>query len=280
MDQLAVIGHLDKIATIVRRGGLQRLTRLGRNVVKTLLREGVSARFEDIFISAPIELRGFLSRVQAGRFEPFMSRLYKESVTMNSTVLDIGACFGYYTLLAAKAGAKVYAFEPDLEVFHYLTANIQKNNFAEAVVAISKAVSNKAGTMSFFVHEDDRSQNSLFDDAGHGRIVRQIETLSLDEFLPEGLPVDVIKMDIEGAELQALAGMEKTLSHPCKTTLFIECNPVSLRLGGSSPGALLRRLENFGFRVWIIDEQEGRLFPAVGQLEALKKYVNLYCVQS
>jgi FkbM family methyltransferase len=280
VDQLAVIGQLDKIATIVRRGGLQRLTRLGRNVVKSLLREGVTANFENLFISAPVELRGFLSRVRAGRFEPFMSRLYKESLTMNSIVLDIGACFGYYTLLAAQLGAKVYAFEPDLEVFHYLAANIHKNNFDESVVAISKAVSDKAGAMSFFVHEDDRTQNSLFDDAEHRRIVRQVETLSLDEFLPEGLPVDVIKMDIEGAELHALAGMEKTLSYPCKTTLFVECNPVSLSLGGSSPGTLLRRLENLGFRVWIISEEEGRLVPAGGQLETLKKYVNLYCVQS
>src|SRR3990170_7475858 len=141
MDEVALLERFEKVAAFMRRGGLHPLTRLGRNVAERLLRSELSINFDDMHMSAPIALRGFLYRVRGGRMEPYMSRLFKEAVRPDSVVLDVGACLGYYTLLAAKRGAKVYAFEPDESVFRFLLANIQKNNLSDRVIAVPKAVS-------------------------------------------------------------------------------------------------------------------------------------------
>jgi FkbM family methyltransferase len=258
---------------------LHRLTRVGRHFTKGLLRNDVSLVFDDLHISAPIELRGFLYEIEAGRMEPFMSELFEEAIQPNQVVLDIGACVGYYTLLAARGGAKVYAFEPDAEVFPYLVANIQKNGFDDHVVAVSKAVSDQSGVLPFFIHEN-KQRNSFYDNVEDVRGQVRVDTVSLDDFFDDRTNANVIKIDIEGAELDALSGMQRILAQAENVKLFVECNPASLRLAKSGPQELVRRLEEFGFRVSTIDEQSRRLVPIDETIEGLKKHINLLCVRN
>jgi len=278
MDQLVILQNLEKVARIMRTGGLHPLTRLGRRFVKSLLTENLSVNFDSLKMSAPIELRSFLYQVREGCMEPFMSQLFNHVVGSKSVVLDIGACLGYYALLAAKQGAKVYAFEPDLNIFTFLLANIQKNGFEDRVVAISKAVADRRGTMPFFIH-DCAVRNSFFDNSGDVTDTVQVDTVSIDECFDATANVDVIKMDIEGAELGALSGMKQLLANRRDLKLFVESNPSSLRFAGNSPQELLWRLRDLGFGVMIIDEQNRRLAPVFEDTEALKSRINLYCVR-
>jgi FkbM family methyltransferase len=275
MDKITFLKSLDRSAAIMRRVGFHPFTRLGRHLFKRLLKD-LSVDFDGLRISGPIELRGPLYQMRDGQMEPLMSSLFKDAVKPGAVVLDLGASLGYYTLLAANHGAKVYAFEPDYATFLYLVANIQRNGFTDRVTAVSKAVSDKTGIASFLLH-DSPVLNSLFDASGEVKTTIPVECTTLDEFLDEAVVVDVIKMDIQGAELHALKGMERTLAHASThLAIFVECWPQGLRLTGGSAGALIRQLRELGLTIMVIDEQNRRLSPVDSDIESVK-YVNLYC---
>lgn len=85
----------------------------------------------------------------------------------------------------------------------------------------------------------------------------------------------MVKIDVEGAELRALRGMERTIERS-RPELFVEWNPGALRLAGAGPDSLPRRLEEIGYRVELIDEERRRLAEPV--FPPGKTYVNLRCV--
>jgi FkbM family methyltransferase len=279
MNQIMLLQSLDKLAAVMRARGLRPITRLGRHLVKLLLKGNLSINLNDLHISGPIELRGQLYGILTSKMEPFMSKIFKDTVKSNMVVLDLGACLGYYSLLAAKAGAKVYAFEPDQRLFPYLVANIERNGFIDDVIAVPKAVSNKTGVIPFFLH-DCPELNSLFDASGEVNQTVPVECITLDEFLDEAVVVDLIKMDIQGAELHALKGMERTIARASShLTVFVECWSQGLSLTGGSAGVLVERLRELGFNVMIIDERNFCLTRVGANIES-EKFVNLYCTYS
>jgi hypothetical protein len=104
-----------------------------------------------------------------------------------------------------------------------------------------------------------------------------VRATTADTVLAEAGPLSAVKIDVEGAEPRALAGMRRTLERAGPgLRLFIECNPDALRRAGSSPEALLEQLTGLGFRVQVIDEEAARLV-APGDLGAVAGYVNLIC---
>jgi FkbM family methyltransferase len=278
MNQLAILENLERVAGVMRRGGLHRFTRLGRSFIKTLLKEELSVSFDNLSLSGPMELRGQLYQVRSGRLEPLMSQLFRKAVSPNSVVLDVGACLGYYSLLAAKYGARVYAFEPDPTILPYLMTNITKNSFQDRIVTVSKAVSNAKGLMPFFLH-DCAALNSLFDRSGEVKQTVQVELITIDEFLGDSVQVDIVKMDIQGAELYALEGMERMIRFANRPlTMFVECWPQGLNMSGGSATLLVNRLKDLGFTTLIIDEHNRCLAPIDYDIDSVK-YVNLYCVR-
>lgn len=277
MDQVVLLERLEKVAAIMKKGGLHRLTRLGRNVAESVLGSDLTVQFDDLHMSAPIGLRGFLYRVRRASMEAYMSKLFLDAIRPNSVVLDVGACVGYYTLLAAKRGAKVFAFEPDANVFKFLVENIRQNNLSERVVAVSSAVSSTTGTTTFFIN-DDPVLNSFFANSGAVKHIVEVNTTTIDEFIDKRTTLDVVKIDIEGAELGALAGMQQTLARSKELTMFVESNPDCLRSAGHSPQELITRIEGLGFHVMRIDERNARLCPIL-DTETLTRTVNLYCTR-
>ena len=124
------------------------------------------------------------------------------------TVYDVGANVGFYTLLASVVtgdNGKVFSFEPVPRNINYLKQHIKINTLANVSV-IEKAVSDKIQKLNFSL--------SINPSMGHlseeGEIV--VETITLNEFIKQGNPLpDIIKMDIEGAEYDALVGAKELL---------------------------------------------------------------------
>ncbi len=279
MGKLTILRTMDNLAGRLRSLGLHSLTRTGRHLLKLLGMGDLSVKFHGLDMRGPIELRGHLYQVRAGKMEPFMSSLFLNRVKPHSVVLDIGACLGYYTLLGASRGARVYAFEPDPRIFPYLVANIEYNGFIDRVVAVPKAVSHKAEVASFYL-DDCPVLNSLFDASGEVKGRVPVETIAVDEFLDEKVVVDIVKVDVQGAELHVLKGMEQTISRAGDgLAMFVECWPRGLRMTGGSASMLVERLGMLGFKVSVIDEQRRHLIPVDSGIESVK-YVNLYCVRS
>ena len=226
----------------------------------------------------------YLARLRQGRAERFTAQLFREHVRPGMAVVDVGAYLGYYTLLGARGTGptgRVHAFECDPVNHRFLLHNLRLNGFREAVVARSAAVSDRAGSLPFFVRGGDLSVGSLWQETGAKAVV-EVASTTLDQELG-GQPVDVLKMDIEGGEPRALEGMKATIAASPNLVMFVECNPNALAASGSSAVQLIEGLRDLGFDMSEIDEKRRECRPIAETLVAdetaddPKFSVNLYC---
>jgi FkbM family methyltransferase len=273
---LAFLRRLDRSAT-PRITGFHTLTRAARRVVGTLLGDR-TVRFDGLRMCGAVRHRSHLLRVGRGAFEPFTTGYVKSLVKPGMVVLDIGAYLGYYTLLAARAGARVYAFEPDPVTFSYLTRNARDNGVADRVTLLPLAVASRAGRAPFHLAELPES-NSLFASSSSLRTI-EVECVSLDDILDPGLTVDFIKIDVEGAELDVLQGMTRLLDRTRhRLVMVVECNARRQRAAGRSVRELIERLRDLGFAVMMRDRRRGRwTLPDIARVEAAHS-VNLFCTR-
>jgi len=146
-----------------------------------------------------------------GSYEWDKRQVFEATIQPGDVVFDVGANVGFYTLLAAKLvgnTGRVFAFEPAPRNLHYLRQHLALNRVRNAAIW-SVAVADRSGTLSF-----DAGPNSHM-----GRISTSgeftVQAVSLDELVThEDLPPpNVIKMDIEGGEVQALVGARTVLTN-------------------------------------------------------------------
>jgi len=279
IDQITLLEKLDKFAGVCRRLGLSGLPPAGKSFLKPLIGNRLSVHVDGFDITASVEHRHYLQALRRGEVESLMANLFASVIRRGMVVLDIGAFVGWYALLAArKVGdeGKVYAFEPDPRNFELLNENLRLNRVDSRVVRLPRAVSDKAGEQQFFLHGGDQSRSSLIASGGADKST-SVTTVVLDDFLERNLTVDVIKMDIEGGEVNALRGMRETLARAAPTIkLFVECNPGSLQYAGESAQSLIAELRQLGFSIFVIDELKPGLKPVDSTIETAK-YVNLFC---
>lgn len=153
------------------------------------------------------------------------------------TFLDVGANIGAHTLMAAskiKTG-KIFSFEPSLKALKYLKENIKINKLTKVVTIIDKVVSNKDGFEKFMFgkhSEIDRIEEN--EDKLHR--IKTIPSITLDKFLNKYKInyVDLIKIDVEGAELKVLEGLKNYLSKGKVGLIIFEINSNSKNYGYTS----------------------------------------------
>jgi FkbM family methyltransferase len=149
-------------------------------------------------------------------FEKNPRELFCASIVPGSTVLDVGANIGIYTLLAAKRGARVFAIEADPRNLEMLRHHVHENGFDDRVTVFPVAVSDREGEVTLFRFGGNCGHSNLFEGTDPARVpCRTIDSLDLP-------PIDICKMDIEGSELSALRGMEATLERSPRMSLLIE----------------------------------------------------------
>ena len=155
--------------------------------------------------------------------------LWAQLVDRARTVFDVGANIGLYTLLAAarlQGRGAVHAFEPNNEVFAWLTRNAERNRLDNAHLS-QIALSNLDGQASFFIPKNRAWTNgSLIEGFTDRADTVGIETMRVDTYCQKhGIGnVDLIKIDVEGAELKVLSGMGELL-HKWKPDLICEVLP-------------------------------------------------------
>jgi FkbM family methyltransferase len=222
-----------------------------------------------------------------GNYEPFETELLKQHVRRGDVVLDVGANIGYYSLLFARLvgpEGKVFAFEPDPTNFGLLTRNVRRNGYAN-VVAVPAAVGDRTGKLRLYLCEDNRGDHRTYD-SGDGRPSVEVDVVRLDDYLKDfERPVAFVKMDVQGSEPAALAGMDGLLRRNPRLKLATEFWPFGLHRSGSSAEGFLRALAGHGFALQVIDEAGQRVAPA-DWAELLRTYVvekqnytNLLCVR-
>jgi len=127
-------------------------------------------------------------------------------------VLDCGAHIGVFTASALAGGAgRVVAIEPDARNLECLRRNFSREIAAGRVIVVPKGVWSEEKTLTLFAGAENSGMNSVIENQGAGRT--EILVTTIDKLVRElGLPrVTYIKMDIEGAEREALKGAVDTL---------------------------------------------------------------------
>lgn len=275
-DRVALLQRLDAAARVLRRAGLAPATRVGRELARRVLRGGLRIRWDDFLVCGGIEHRGYLASLRAGRREPGTLARFREMVPPGGLVVDVGAYLGVYTLVAARLVGptdRVVACEADPRTLPWLHRNVERNGFQDRVVILEAAVSDRSGRAAFFLNDGDASASSLAVRRPRARRI-EVRTVALDEALADLLPVDVMKIDVEGAEPRVLRGAARTLARSPRATLILEMNPRALHASGSSPEDLLEILASQGFIPTAIDEASGELCNLPDSWAGVK-YVNL-----
>lgn len=164
------------------------------------------------------------------------------------TVVDIGANVGYFTRrLAGRVGGngRVYAFEPDPENFARLKRRL---SHCPNTVLSNAAASDVTGRGQLHVSPDLNVDHRIYD-AGAGRDVLSIQVTTLDDAIPENLKVDVIKIDVQGAEWRVLAGAQAVLAKNPHVVIVMEFWPHGIAASGHDPARMLDDIENLGFSI-------------------------------
>jgi FkbM family methyltransferase len=283
---------------------LFRLFWRNRNVIEI---QG-SKMYVNVFDPDPSMRRTFRAYAINKVHEESTTALFCKIVKEGDVVVDLGANIGYFTLLAAKLvgkKGKVYAFEPEPRNYQYLIRNIQLNGY-DNVVALQRAVADKPSTVKLFICPYDTGHHTIQkydgieayrpDFVDKKKEFVEVEQVCLDDFL-RGITtkINVIKMDVEGAEMLALAGMEQLIRDNKNLIMLIEFFPLLIKEMGQSPEEFARRLlEDFHFKMFVVEHDysmkdriagEGQLLISnVDQLMRLCKerndHFNLYLEKS
>ena len=238
--------------------------------------------------------RGFRNTFQEyiirNGWEELTTKMFKEGINKGDVVLDLGANVGYYSLLAAQLvgkEGKVYSFEPEPKNFSVLLKNIELNGY-DNIVPVQKAVSDTSGKITFFLHNRDTGAHTIYQpEPGERQFTEsiEVETVTLDEFLNgKENHVNVVKVDVEGAEMAVLTGMKNMIKENQDLKMFIEFHPPGIKRRGDSSSVFARQLlEDYGFSVLAIgDYKKGKKYLRITNTEELinfckgGKTVNLF----
>lgn len=234
------------------------------------------------FRTMPDDPFWFRLELLTGRHEAETTAQLRQLLRPGMVVLDVGAHVGYYTRLASQLvgeTGQVIAFEPHPRNHHYLEDNTRKRpNVTRLQVALAEAegtaelhdylMMSASGSLHYdeAMREVQMAQLSEADIAPRiGRDFQPqtytVRTAPMDALLQErGIAqVDVIKMDIEGAEIGALRGMPRTIQQSDSLALVMEYNPLGLQAFGHDPVAALREVLAMGFSQFAVIEADGTL---------------------
>jgi FkbM family methyltransferase len=193
-----------------------------------------------------------------GYYEPPVTRLMQRRLHAGGAMVDVGANWGYFSLLAAAAvgtAGHVIALEPDPRQFRALDSNIQLNGFTH-VRAIREAAAATAGRALLLGYPEDAANRGV-SRLGQGFSDRpsfEVDCATVDRVASTLPRVDAIKIDVEGAEIDVLRGMGDGLASHRYRSIFLELHPEQLADRGESVDGCLHLLLDAGYRGWTIDQ--------------------------
>lgn len=210
----------------------------------------------------------FQHNIVYGYYEPDVRSVINEILSTGDIFVDIGANIGYLTAVAASrvgAAGRVFAFEPNPEVFHLLTDNVKLNTH-DNVQLVNMAASDTVGFATLYCGVES-ALSTLQENTGllQVKTTAQVATVRVDDFLRsqniELSVVKLIKIDTEGHEFKVLQGLKETLSLG-SASFVIENNYIAQKTLNVN---FQRICEEFffcnGYMVyWIESKEKGKLF--------------------
>ncbi len=195
------------------------------------------------------------------------------------TFLDVGANQGLYSIVAGrklKGSGAVIAFEPSPREHERLELHFRLNGMASSACAEMLALGAASGRENFFqVAAGDTSRNGLRAPASDDPVTEiSVESMTLDEYADlRGLTrVDLIKLDVEGGEMDVLGGASNVLLK-FRPVLLCELLDAATAPWGYAAREIVRILDGLGYR-WFDVNDDGSLAPHVLRSEypAIENY--------
>lgn len=180
-------------------------------------------------------------------------------------IFDIGANAGYYAIHFARLFneiKEIHAFEPIPETYETLVHNVAINGLSEKIRTNNLALGNRSGEATFYLPDFSgscaASLQNLHPEECNQKITTKITTL--DQYCESKnlTQIDLIKIDVEGAEYFLLEGALETLKK-FKPTLFVEILRKWSRQFGIEPNQTIQQLTTLGYHCWTVEE--GQLVP-------------------
>ncbi len=194
-----------------------------------------------------------------GKVEPAVQRALLQWLRRGMVFYDIGANIGFFTLIAAsivRNEGKVFSFEPEPELVPRLKEHIDRNGFSN--VSVVQAGLWSATRRAMFVRADpgmspDRGTGSLAPDKSEENSV-SVPCIALDDFVRDSPPPDLIKCDVEGAEVEVFEGAPRLLAgHRPVVLCEVHSDANGRRLGGL--------FERYGYELHSLDENHLLALP-------------------
>lgn len=215
--------------------------------------------------------------LEAGELERGTRLLIERILQAGSTFIDAGANLGLHTLAAARAmrgEGRVIAFEPFDQTRQLLEKSVWINGHAKLVEIHGVALSNQDGQMPLHLGATS-GHHSLYaldgsDDHPSGKTV-MVPLRRLDDMIAPGIMPTLIKIDVEGAELEVLEGARTVFAANPDVALIVEFGPSHLHRRGQHTETWLHAFTALGFEYRAIDPDSGRLHASSpAQLNAVE----------
>ena len=213
----------------------------------------------------PRELQSvYLSYFDFLNHEPLTSKIFKSILKSGDVVIDVGANIGHYTLLAAAVVGplgRIHAIECSPETLSMLSNNVSKNKLQNVLIHPVAAASER-GTLSLNVTAIGLSWFDPHSNwptvQGSGTMV-EVQAMPLDEIISP--PVNLIKIDAEGVDLDVLKGMKRILAESPGVSIIVEWAPPLLAESGKDPLEIIQWLQDAGFsKISVIDEKNKKQY--------------------
>jgi FkbM family methyltransferase len=160
-----------------------------------------------------------------GYWEIFVDDILCALARPGDTFVDVGANMGYYTVkIGGRVGpeGKVYSFEPNPHMFDFLSDNIMINAFEGRSQLFKTAVGAEAGETWFSFQKREPGGGAVHEECLGVENEIRVPVVRLDDAIPADRPVNLIKIDVEGFEPQALKGMRGLLTRSPDAAVVVE----------------------------------------------------------
>ena len=294
-DFSSIISRLDAIKSDLvnqsnsRQANSSRLDRIEQYALASARRVAINCGSGEILVRsevgfilcAPSDHAVLACLLDSGDLERGTRLLIQGFLKPNDLFIDVGANLGMHTLAAAHAmqgRGRIIAFEPFEPTQRLLAKSIWMNGFAEMTEIHQAAVSNRGGHQTLFLGATC-GHHSLFPLTTPSTLAPppvEVALVRLDDVVPGGTKVDLIKIDVEGAELDVLESARQIIaSNPC-IALIVEFGFSHLARTGHTTKDWLAAFHGLGLVQRAINVDNGQLEEwTVAQLEAVDS-INLF----
>ncbi len=235
--------------------------------------EDVAVRTDDGYLIVPGDDAAQMAAMveTAGRLEPGALAVACALAAPGGLAVDAGAHVGTFTVPLARrlgAGGLLVAVEPTPRTAAVLRRTLALNGLDERVVLHECAAGAAPGRARFELAAAG-SHNSLLPLGAEAAGAIKVAVCPLDALVPAGRPACLVKLDVEGSELAALAGARRLLADSPRAGVIAELGPSHLARAGVAVADWLAAFRAHGLAGWQIDEATGRLLPLGGDIGGL-----------